>query len=53
MFAKFDLPWGTIFGKGGTLLAANIGPERPILTAKIGPGDQFFAKIGPGGPILV
>ena len=30
MFAKFDLTWGTIFGKGGPLLAADIGPGGPI-----------------------
>ena len=44
-------PKGTIFGKGGPLLAAKISLGGPILAAKIGPGDhfwQFFAKIGLG-----
>ena len=31
MFAKFGLSRGTIFGKGG-----------PLLAAKIGPGDHFW-----------
>ena len=31
MFAKFGPLWGTIFGKGG-----------PLLAAKIGPRDQFY-----------
>ena len=41
MFAKFGPPWGTIFGKGGPLLAAKIGPGAQFC-AKIGPGDRFW-----------
>jgi len=53
---------GTDFGKGGTILAAKIGPAGPILADKTGPGDQFWQVFLPksvrpdrfyGGPILV
>ena len=43
---------GTVFGKGGPILAAKISPGRPILAAKVGLGDHFFAKISLGGPLL-
>ena len=42
-----SVPGGTVFGKGGPILAAKISPGRPILAAKIGLGDHFFAKITP------
>ena len=41
MFAKFGPLWGTIFGKGG-----------PLLAAKIDLGDQFYCQNRSGGPIL-
>ena len=36
-------PWGTIFGKGGPILAAKTGPRGPILAAKIGLGGPLLA----------
>ena len=35
---------GTVFGKGGPILAAKISPGRLILAAKIGLGDHFFSQ---------
>ena len=54
-FAKFCIPWGTIFDKGATFGCQNQS-RGPILLATIGPGitflATFLAKIGLGGPIL-
>ena len=43
LFAKFVPPRGTIFGKGGPILAAKTGPGGPILADKIGPGEPLLA----------
>ena len=40
---------GTVFGKGGPILAAKISPGRPILATKIGLGNHFFCKNWSGG----
>ena len=41
MFAKFGPPRGTIFGKGGPILAAKIGPGDNFLPKSV-QGDQFW-----------
>ena len=34
------IPEGTVFSKGGPILAAKVSLGRPILAAKIGPGER-------------
>ena len=45
---------GTVLGARGDQfwLPKSVRGDRLILAAKISPGDHFFAKIGPGGPLL-